>query len=157
MTEVRTETLMVTIRSFRRHIKGYWPLYGTIVSIAGLFWSTAFLLVLEFNLYFIFRNTLNKLQIVGPIYWITKNNVSKAQPVVAVGFMHETSEPWRAGKGIQVRFGSRSFHVGICKKHDYDEVSGILSATKGRFLELSPSDIGTNYKSSARKIHETLE
>lgn len=133
----------------------YWPFVGLVVS--AVLWPLYPIMGLVFitSYYYTFKDTMNVLQVVGPVYWITKNNVPKT-PFVSKGFMHETSEPWRRGTGVQFRVRKHSFQIGLCKKQNLDETTGALSALQGRFLETSPQDIGSNYKSSARKKYETL-
>lgn len=92
--------------------------------------------------YYLFRDTLNKLQVVGRFYWIARDN-SKA-PFISVGFMRELESPWRSGKGIQVTIQRWSFQLGVCKSNRYiNELDGQLAAMGGRMLETPPEEIGT--------------
>lgn len=93
--------------------------------------------------YLLFKDTLNKLQAVGPVYWITRDIVPKKTPIVTIGFMHEIDFPWRKGKGIQIRIPRRTFQLGVCHKGtDLDETTGTLSAVGGRFMDTPPTEIG---------------
>lgn len=151
---MNTKTSTKKRESFQTLIN-YWPIVGLLVSLL-LVWSYpifGFLFIASY--YYLFRDTMNVLQVVGPVYWITKNNTPKG-PFVSKGFMHEIYEPWRKGTGVQVRVFKYSFQIGLCKRQYLDETTGVLSALQGRFLDTSPSDIGSNYKSSARKHHEIL-
>lgn len=94
--------------------------------------------------FWVFRDTLNCVQVVGPVYWITRDNVPKNTPIIGLGFMRETQAPWRVGNGIQISVLSRSFQIGICRKRHYkNEVEGELAVLGGRFMEASPEEIGT--------------
>lgn len=87
--------------------------------------------------YLLFRDTLNKLQILGFLYWITRDNGRKGDRLLSIGFMRETSFPWRRGKGLQVRCFKYVFQVGFCKKHEelgHDD-RGLLDALDGRYLD----------------------
>lgn len=125
-----------------KKVIAYWPLFGIAISIIGLFFSYYAFVSFAICSYFTFNGSINALQVVGPVYWIHKNNAPKKTPLVASGFMHETSAPWRIGKGIQVRCGSHTFQVGFCKKQNYDETEGTLSSIQGRFLDVEPTKIG---------------
>jgi hypothetical protein len=93
--------------------------------------------------FFLFKDTLNKLQAVGPVYWITRDLVVKNSPIITKGFMHETDHPWRHGKGIQIRVPKRTFQIGLCKKQqNFDEFSGVLAAVQGRFMDTPATEIG---------------
>lgn len=86
--------------------------------------------------YFLFRDTLNKLQYLGPIYWITRDNTSLTAPFISIGFMRQIAPPWKIGKGVQVSYKNYSFQVGFCRKSTHtDETSGILGALGGRYLD----------------------
>ena len=86
--------------------------------------------------YLLFRNTLNKLQYLGPIYWITRDNTSLKAPFISIGFMRQTSPPWKIGKGIQVKYKNYAFQLGFCRKSTHiDETSGMLGALGGRYLD----------------------
>ena len=101
------------------------------------------LLYMALSGYWVFRDTLNCLQVVGPVYWIVRDYVPSHTRFIAIGFMRETQEPWRVGKGIQVSVMSRSFQIGICKKTHYtNSVDGELSVVGGRFMETPPEEIG---------------
>lgn len=100
------------------------------------------LIIISLCLYLLFRNTLNRLQYIGPVYWITRDNTPKGTPLLSIGFMRQTSFPWKIGKGIQVSLHNYSFQLGICKKSNhYDEEEGILGALGGRYLDTSTKDI----------------
>lgn len=93
--------------------------------------------------YFLFRNTLNRLQVAGRVYWIFRDVVPPGTPRVSRGFMRETDAPWRTGKGVQVRFETHTFQVGWCDKgHTSDEIAGLVHAVGGRLLEDTPHKIG---------------
>lgn len=100
------------------------------------------ILIIILSLYMLLRDTLNRLQSIGPVYWITRDNTPKKTPLLSIGFMRQTNFPWKVGKGLQVSIGRYSFQFGICKKSNhYDETEGILGALGGRYLDTSTSDI----------------
>lgn len=90
-----------------------------------------------------FRDTINYLWVFGPIYWITRDFVNPNTKRISVGFMRETNEPWRVGKGIQIHGFGYTFQIGVCKKTHYENsLDGELSVVGGRFLETPPEEIG---------------
>ena len=92
--------------------------------------------------FFLFRNTLNKVQIVGTIYWITRDLVPPNTPLMSKGEMRETQAPWRKGTGIQFRIPKRVIQVGVCSKGtEKEELDGLISALSGRFLSTSADEI----------------
>ena len=92
--------------------------------------------------FFLFRNTLNKVQIVGSIYWITRDLIPTGTPLIARGEMRETAYPWRKGKGVQVRIPRRIFQIGVCSKGtEEDELAGLASAVGGRMMNTTTEEI----------------
>ena len=90
----------------------------------------------------IFKDTMNAVQAVGPIYWITRDLVPSNTPLIGLGFMRQTSYPWRIGKGIQIRFPRHTFQIGFCiRPAEFSDNDGLLHALKGRFLEHKAEDI----------------
>lgn len=103
---------------------------------------TLSLLILTLLVYALFRDTLNRLQYLGPVYWITRDNTPINTPILSFGFMRQTNFPWKIGKGLQIRIKNYSFQFGICKKSNYsNETDGILGALGGRYLDTETSDI----------------
>lgn len=135
------KTLTKTNRYLVSNTLMYWPLVGSGLSLLLLTQTVYAVIPLAFFLFKLFHNSLNVLQVVGPIYWIYKDKAPNGTPTFARGFMHETSEPWRVGKGIQMRCADKTFQVGICHKQSYSETDGVLSAVRGRFLDLTPIEI----------------
>ena len=91
---------------------------------------------------FIYIKALNRVFPIGPVYFIRRDNGSKNTPVLCKAFMHEISNPWRRGKGIQVRIRSQVLQVGVCKKYpDQREDEGVLSAIGGRYMDTEVKDI----------------
>ena len=78
--------------------------------------------------YFLFRNTMNVLQSIGPLYWATRDNGIPDVPHVAWAFMRGTSPPWKIGNGIQFRAGKYTFQMGLCHNGPQfeDEYDGLL-------------------------------
>lgn len=86
---------------------------------------------------------MNNLYVFYKLYWITKDTGKKGDPIVAKGFMRQTSAPWLTGKGIQIRFGKYSFQIGLCgKPQNLKDQDGLLYAMQGRMLELDVEKIG---------------
>lgn len=124
----------------------YWPLIGLWLSAIGLAVSFYALIFIAFFAYCTFRNTLNILQVVGPIYWISRDYDKVQKFRVGSGFMHTTSEPWFKGKGVQISIWKRSFQVGMCQEHKYhNDLDGALAAIQGRFLDLTPHQIDEQF------------
>jgi hypothetical protein len=99
-------------------------------------WITIGCITISLCAYFLFRDTLNKLQYLGPIYWITRDNTSLNTPFISIGFMRQIAPPWKIGKGIQFTYKNYSFQTGFCRKYTHtDETSGILGALGGRYLD----------------------
>lgn len=92
----------------------------------------------------VFKDTMNVLQAVGPLYWITRDNGTKGIPFISPGFMREIDEPWRTGKGIQVRLFKYVFQLGLCRKNpNKNEEEGLLFAMKGRDMKLKAKEISS--------------
>lgn len=107
----------------------------------GVFLSAYFFVPAAFYLGFAFWAPLGNLMIFGRLYWVTKTD--KRWLRIGVGTMHTTSAPWRSGKGIYFVFLKRVFQIGLCKEMAYiGESQALLSAMKGRYLDMTPSEIG---------------
>jgi hypothetical protein len=102
------------------------------------------ILFLLVGAFFLFKDSLNLVQSVGRVYWITRDYVPKGTPIIAKGFMRELGEPWRVGSGLQIRFAkNRTFQVGICAPTaPTDEENGILNAVGGRYMDATAEEIG---------------
>lgn len=87
--------------------------------------------VLAVMLYFLFRDTMNRLQYVQilRIYWITRN-VPSTDKFFCKAFMRQTAEPWWNGSGYQIRFGKYTFQLGVLTRKNDD----LLSQLGGRYL-----------------------
>jgi hypothetical protein len=72
-----------------------------------------FLVVFFIGAYFVFRKTMNVFQRLGKIYWVTRDNASG--PLVRKAWMRFTGPPFWRGEGIEFRFRSHSFQIGILK------------------------------------------
>lgn len=91
----------------------------------------------------VLKDTLNILQVVGPVYWITRDYVPIGTPFMSLGFMKETDMPWRIGKGLHINLWKRTFQIGVCHKQHYkNSIDGELSVVGGRFMEIAPEEIG---------------
>ncbi len=90
----------------------------------------------------VLRNTLDLVQGVGPIYWLTRQTTIK-KVGVQKSFMRETDYPWRTGNGLQFVVPFRTFQIGICKPSEHYTVeSGLLHSLVGRPLPEDPEEIG---------------
>lgn len=97
------------------------------------------ILLFALGAYFLFRDTMNRLQYLGKLYWITRDNGKPGTKHIAFdGFMRGTSPPWKVGRGVQLRWGRYTFQVGIC--HDgppaETELDGLLNVLGGRYLDV---------------------
>ena len=93
---------------------------------------------------FVYKCTsLNAVTLFGSLYWIIRDNSSLNIPHVSIGFMRQTSHPWKIGKGLQFRFSNYSVQVGLCRSHNSfkTEEDGLLEALGGRILEEDASTI----------------
>lgn len=97
-----------------------------------IYYYGALLLVVVVGSYFLFRDTMNKIQYVETLrlYWITRNNSGKGVPFVSTAFMYQTAEPWWQGRGIQLRFGKYTFQFGILLRKG----NGLMDQVGGRDL-----------------------
>lgn len=91
------------------------------------------------GLYFLFRDTMNRLQYVQTfrIYWITRDTGVKSSPIVSRAFMRQTSEPWWRGSGVQFRAGKYTFQIGVLT----GKGSSLLDQVGGRDMDESPAEL----------------
>lgn len=134
---------MTPLFSHFKKLIAYWSLIGFIASIAVLvITSYGFLGIALFG-YFVFKDTANSVQAVGPIYWITRDYEKVQRLYIGSGFMRETDSPWRVGKGLQISLHKKSFQIGLCRKTKYkDEQEAELGVLGARFMDTRPTDIG---------------
>jgi len=86
---------------------------------------------------------MNRLYYIKSLYWIFRNNGKKGDPRVGVGFMRQTSPPWKLGKGLHLRIGRYSFQIGVAKSTGItEEDAGLLMSVGGRYMDARPGDIG---------------
>jgi hypothetical protein len=91
----------------------------------------------------VLKDTLNVLQVVGPVYWITRDYVPKGTRLASIGFMKQIDEPWRIGTGLHLNLWKRTFQIGICHKQHYtNSMDGELSVVGGRLMDTAPTEIG---------------
>jgi hypothetical protein len=89
----------------------------------------------------VLRNTLDLVQGVGPVYWLTRQTTVKKIGIQS-SFMRETDYPWRNGRGIQAVVPYRTFQVGVCKPSEhYTSEEGLLHSLVGRSLPSKPEEI----------------
>lgn len=85
---------------------------------------------------------LNSVWVFGPIYWIIRDLKSSKYPI-SIGFMRQTSSPWKTGRGVQIQVHKYSYQIGLCRtSKTMDDQSGLLFAVKGRILETPITEIG---------------
>jgi hypothetical protein len=89
--------------------------------------------------YFLFRDTLNKLQYIKTfrLYWIIRDDYPPHTPIVSRGNMYQTGPPWWQGTGVQVRVGKYLFQVGVLLRRG----NSLLDQLGGRYLEDSPKEL----------------
>ena len=116
---------------------GYIALVGFLLSIAlSIFSNPRYLGFVALFGYYLFKGTLNVLQGIGPIYWITRDYEKSQGASIKIGFMREIDAPWRMGKGVQIALHKRSFQIGLCKKTPYkDEQEAELGILGARFMD----------------------
>jgi hypothetical protein len=135
---------MTPLFSHFKKLLAYWSLIGFIGSVAiTLFITTYWVLGIALFGYFLFKDTINSVQVVGPVYWITRDYERVQRPYVGLGFMRESDAPWRIGKGIQISLHKKSFQIGLCRKSKYvNEQEAELGVLGARFMDTKPTDIG---------------
>lgn len=104
------------------------------------------LLIIPICSYFALRSSLNAFKSVGLLYWITKDNGTDNDPLVAFAMARQLGYPWKTGRGIQVRLGKYTIQIGLCKSHKEigeDEDAGLLHAMNARILDTDASTIRT--------------
>lgn len=87
--------------------------------------------------YMLFRGTMNVLQYVGRVYWVTRDNgVDGTKHIAFDAFARGTSPPYKVGRGVQFRWGRHTFQVGLCRDgvQTDDELDGLLNVLGGRTL-----------------------
>jgi hypothetical protein len=93
----------------------------------------------SFNL----KCSYNEVHGIGPIYWIARDFANTNTPLMCIGIMKELGQPWRHGKGVQLRTRTRTLQIGVCKRANItDETDGILQAVGGREMDVPAQEIG---------------
>jgi hypothetical protein len=108
--------------------------------LSAIFIHPAFIVPAVLYSKFVFKLEHDQLYVYGRVYAILKKDARIIR--VGVGTMHQTSTPWNKGKGIYIVSFKRCLQIGICKPQHLSEESGILSAMQGRYLDLTPHEIG---------------
>lgn len=89
---------------------------------------------------YVFKGTLNLVQGIGFVYWVTRDTHKGFS--LALAFMRETDHPWRTGRGLQIGIKKYSFQIGFCRRHTtHTEAEGLMRAVKGRRLYYRPKEI----------------
>lgn len=108
--------------------------------LASIFIHPAFIIPTAVYWWIIFHGDLDELYIMGNAYWITKRDTRLF--AVGIGTMHQTHSPWRKGKGVYIALFKFCFQFGWSHPQNLREEAGILSAVQGRYLKLTPHEIG---------------
>jgi len=113
----------------------------SIVSIVTVpFLAVLFIPMSALSGIYVFNGTLNLVQGIGFVYWVTRDTHRGFS--LSIAFMRETDYPWRTGRGVQIGFGKYSFQLGICRKNKTEtETEGLMRAVKGRRLHYRPKEI----------------
>lgn len=129
-----------------RRVLGYAPLLVLPTSLAMVpfvrGWSVAAAIgVATLSGWLLFRDTMDLVQGVGRLYWLTRQT-SARRLGVRFSYMRETDYPWRTGRGLQLVVPYRTFQIGICRpsKH-YTVEDGLLHSLAARRLPTEPEDI----------------
>ena len=128
-------------------VLGYSPLVIGLVLLPLLpvlhsWWLIAGLSGAMLSWWLVLRDTLDLVQGVGPVYWLTRQTTVKKLGL-QMAFMRETDYPWRTGRGMQVVVPYRTFQIGICKPSEHYTVEeGLLHSLVGRRLPGKPKEIG---------------
>lgn len=95
--------------------------------------------VIIFLLYLLFKDTMNRLQYIQRlrIYWITRDTGVLGTPVVSKAFMRQTGSPWWVGTGVQFRFKTYTFQIGVLTHRSSD----LLNQLEGRYMDESAKEI----------------
>ena len=104
-------------------VLGYSPLVIGLLLLPALlvlngWWLVGGLVGVTLSWWLVLRDTLDLVQGVGPIYWLTRQTtVTKIG--LQMSFMRETDYPWRTGRGMQVVVPYRTFQIGVCKPSEH--------------------------------------
>ena len=104
------------------------------------FLHVAFVVPTLFYFNYVFKFEHDQRYVVKRVYWIIRKDSRMIG--TGIGTMHQTSAPWHKGKGIYIVAFKRCLQVGLCRPQDLPEELGILSAMQGRYLRLTPHEIG---------------
>lgn len=132
---------------------------STVISLVLGYWVSGICLIgVSITLsYFLFRRTLNTVQVAGRLYWIARDLVPEGTPLLVRGFMREVESPWRTGRGIQFKVPHRIIQIGICDKgHPRDDLDGLVYAMQGRLMDDSPHVIGNWGNETVQKEFDTV-
>lgn len=125
-----------------KHFFGYLPLlcaaiFSVLAIIDSPWFGVASVILYIWGMW----APLGALCVLGPIYWITRKDHRNFS--IGLGTMHQTYYPWRKGRGIYIVVLKRCFQIGLSQKQlSLEEADGILSAVQGRYLDLTPNEIG---------------
>jgi hypothetical protein len=131
-----------------RKVLGYAPLVLGVLLLPTLpflrgWWLLGVTGAAIISWWLVLRNTLDLVQGVGSVYWLTRQTTVK-RLAIQTSFMRETDYPWRTGRGIQAVVPYRTFQVGVCKPSEhYTKEEGLLHSLVGRSLSSKPEEIRT--------------
>lgn len=109
--------------------------------LLGVFMNSWFFVTTAVSLIWAFHSPKGSVMLFGPLYWLRSDD--KRKFACGFGTMHTTTSPWRYGRGVYVSLLGKLFHIGACYRLDIEEESeGLLSAVRGRYLDVTPNEIG---------------
>lgn len=129
-----------TLQTFKRLLQ-YWSIALFLVSIVGVFFTPLAWLGFIYALYQLLEGCTDVVRTCGPVYWIGRNDPRMFS--IGFGTMHMLSAPWKKGRGVYIAVAKHSLQVGLCRSQKLNEVEGTLSAVQGRYLDVTPEEIGT--------------
>ena len=127
-------------------VLGYAPLVVGLLITPTLFFLQGWTLlgglgILLLCLWLVFRDTLDLVQGLGRVYWLTRQTTARLFRM-RLAYMRETDYPWRTGKGLQLVVPYRTFQIGICTPSEHYTVEdGLLHSLAARTLPTKPKDI----------------
>lgn len=80
-----------------------------------MWWLVVVLAALAVGSYFLFRDTMNKIQYIAHLrlYWVTRDTGVPGDSFVRKAWMRQTAAPFWRGTGVEFRLRTHTFQVGI--------------------------------------------
>jgi len=93
----------------------------------------------------VLKDTMNKVQGIGPLFWLARNTAKPGDHMFSTMFLRETDYPWRVGHGVQFRFNTHYYAIGLCRRQrgvtSINE--GLLHAVGGHNMDTDVDEIST--------------